>query len=138
MAQRFTGQCKCGKFKYESTSEMMAPHYCHCKDCQSLYGGAYGVGFAVLEEQTRITGELSEFSTKSDSGHLKTHLFCGTCGSPVGEKVDVYAGVIVLVPGTLDDPALFKPEMHLWVRSKQPWVEITDGLPQHDSQPDFG
>jgi hypothetical protein len=56
----------------------------------------------------------------------------------VGEKVDVYPGVLVLVAGTLDDPALFKPEMHLWVRSKQPWVHICDELPQHLEQPQFG
>lgn len=117
---------------------MMGAHYCHCKDCQSLYGGGYGAGFAILEEQTKIKGELSRFSMATDSGHNKTHLFCGNCGSPVGEQVDVFSGVIVLVPGTLDDPALFKPEMHLWVSSKQPWVKINDDLLQYDKQPNFG
>lgn len=137
MTQLFSGRCKCGSFSYESTSEIMGAHFCHCKDCQSLYGGPFGAGFAVLEEQTQISGELSRYTMSTDAGHVKTHLFCGKCGSPVGEQVDIYPGVIVFVPGTLDDPALFKPEMHLWVSSKQPWVSISDGLPQHDQQPDF-
>lgn len=137
MADSFTGRCQCGQFSYQSSSELMAPHYCHCKDCQRFYGGPCGAGFAVLEEQTQMSGQLSRFVTQSDAGNSKTHLFCGQCGSPVGEQVDIFEGVVVFVPGTLDDPSLFKPEMHLWVGSKQPWLAINDGLPQHEGQPDF-
>lgn len=137
MSQPFFGRCKCGCVSYQSTSQMMGAHYCHCKDCQSLYGGSFGTGFAVLEAQTKMSGDLSRFSMPTDAGHVKTHLFCGKCGSPIGEQVDVFAGVIVLASGTLDDPTLFKPEMHLWISSKLPWVTINDDLPQYNEQPSF-
>ena len=33
---------------------------------------------------------------------------------------------------TLDDAAAFRPEMHIWVQDKLPWVAIADGLPQYE------
>ena len=41
------------------------------------------------------------------------------------------AGVIGLTAGSLDDSSLFNPDMHFWVSSKQPWLEIADDLPQY-------
>ena len=35
-----------------------------------------------------------------------------------------------LAIGTLDDDPRVKPEMHIFVGSKAPWVEIHDDLPQ--------
>ena len=30
---------------------------------------------------------------------------------------------------SLEDPTLLKPECHIWVSDKLPWVVIDDGLP---------
>ncbi len=38
--------------------------------------------------------------------------------------------------GTLDTPLDQKPTYHIWVRSKAPWYEILDELPQHATYPD--
>lgn len=136
MTVAFTGRCQCGAFSYRSTSEMIAPHYCHCGDCRRLYG-AVGAGFVVLEELTELQGAYRSYQSPSDSGNTKTHLFCGECGSPIGERVDAFPGTLVLVPGTLDDPSLFKPEAHFWVSRKAPWLPIADTLVQLDGQPEF-
>ncbi len=136
MSRLFTGRCQCGAFSYESSSEMIAPHYCHCGDCRRLYG-AVGAGFVVLEEQTELQGDYSSYTSPSDSGNNKTHLFCARCGSPIGERVDAFPGTLVLVPGTLDDQSLFKPEAHFWVSRKAPWMTIADGLEQLEGQPDI-
>ncbi|HCS28123.1 MAG TPA: GFA family protein [Spongiibacteraceae bacterium] len=134
MPETFSGRCHCGAFSYESDSELIAPHYCHCGDCRRLYG-ALGAGFVVLEAQTRIRGEYRSYTSQADSGNRKTHLFCGQCGSPIGERVDAFPGTLVLVPGTLDDPSLFKPEAHFWTSKKAPWQVIADGLEQLEGQP---
>lgn len=136
MAETFSGGCQCGAVRYQSDSEMISPHYCHCRDCQWFYG-AFGAGFVVLEEHTRLTGAPAEYTVQADSGHTKTHLFCGQCGTPIGERVREFAGTLVLTPGTLDDPGRFRPEMHLWVSSRPAWLVIDDGLPQYQEQPDF-
>lgn len=134
MADTVTGSCHCGQFQYETSSELIAPHYCHCGDCRKLYG-AVGAGFIVMEDQTRLSGTLSRYETRSDAGNRKVHLFCPVCGTPVGEQVDAFPGTLVLVPGTLDDASAFKPEMHFWVARKAPWTVIGDGLAQMDGQP---
>jgi hypothetical protein len=131
------GGCLCGAIRYESTSELIAPHYCHCRDCQKLYGGPFGTGFIVAESNTSLTGEVSCFEIESDAGRTKSHLFCGVCGSPIAAKVEEFPGVLVLASGTLDDPSLFKPESHYWVGSSPPWFEIHDGLEVFQEQPDL-
>ncbi len=131
------GGCLCGAIRYESTSELIAPHYCHCRDCQKLYGGPFGTGFIVAESNTSLTGEVSCFEIESDAGRTKSHLFCGVCGSPIAAKVEEFPGVLVLASGTLDDPSLFKPESHYWVGSSPPWFEIHDGLEVFEEQPNL-
>jgi hypothetical protein len=35
--------------------------------------------------------------------------------------------------GSLVDPPSIRPTEHIYVGSKAPWYEITDGLPQHEA-----
>lgn len=135
MEKKITGGCHCGQFRYETTSELIAPHYCHCADCRKLYG-AVGAGFVVIEEQTSMTGNVSVYESEGDSGNCKQHLFCGVCGTPIGERVDAYPGTIVFTPGTLDEPTAFVPEAHFWVSRKAPWTRLDDGLTQLETQPE--
>lgn len=130
-----SGGCHCRQFRYETSSDLIAPHYCHCGDCRKLYG-AVGAGFVVLEEQTTLSGKLATYESAGDSGNVKTHLFCPVCGTPVGERVAAFPGTLVLTPGTLDDASAFQPEAHFWVSSKAPWTILNDGLAQLDTQPD--
>ncbi len=129
------GGCLCGAIRYESTSELIAPHYCHCTDCQKLYGGPFGTGFVVLESETSLTGDVSRFEVESASGRVKSHLFCGVGGSPIAATVEEFPGVFVFAAGTLDDPGLFEPEAHYWVGSNPRWFEIHDGLEVFEEQP---
>ena len=55
---------------------------------------------------------------------------CSRCGSSIFSRRSA-AGVIGLTAGSIDDPSLFKPDMHFWVSSKQSWLVIADDLPQH-------
>ncbi|MBB3706664.1 GFA family protein [Aminobacter aminovorans] len=55
--------------------------------------------------------------------------FCAECGTTVLSGRES-AGVLAVTSGSLDDPGLFRPTMHIWVSSKQPWLKLDDGLPQ--------
>jgi len=35
--------------------------------------------------------------------------------------------------GTLDDPAAFAPDVHIYIRSKLPWVELPAATPAFDA-----
>lgn len=60
--------------------------------------------------------------------------FCSNCGSSIFSR-RVSAGVIGLAAGSLDKPSLLKPDILFWVSSKQPWLEITDIMPQYPEGP---
>jgi hypothetical protein len=36
--------------------------------------------------------------------------------------------------GTLDDSAGFAPDVHIWTRSKQPWIVIPEGAQSLEKQ----
>ena len=62
-------------------------------------------------------------------------LFCRTCGATMISEADAWEAVYFSA-GTLDTPLDQKPTYHIWVRSKAPWYEILDELPQHATNPD--
>jgi Glutathione-dependent formaldehyde-activating enzyme len=50
--------------------------------------------------------------------------------------LSVYGGVQKLLfvrVGTLDDPAALTPSVHIYVRSKLPWVVLPEGTPSFDA-----
>jgi hypothetical protein len=63
--------------------------------------------------------------------------FCSTCGSPVFSRPPGPGAVVVIKAGTLDDSSMLKPQMHIWTKSAQPWVEIPADLPQFAENPDI-
>ncbi len=89
----------------------------------------------VNEEDFRLKkGNLKTFASKSDAGRAKLGAFCPECGSRIYHKIELRKGTLSLKPGTLDDTRWLKPEMHMWTRSKQPWVLIPEGVEVYEKQ----
>jgi len=81
-------------------------------------------------EHVVISGPISTFH----SSETLERGFCSHCGSSIFSR-RISAGVIGLTVGSLDEPSLFKPDMHFWVSSKQAWLTIADNLPQYPEGP---
>jgi hypothetical protein len=47
--------------------------------------------------------------------------FCPNCGNPVIEKVERLPNALGILAGSLDDPALYKPTMDLYIDGAPPW-----------------
>jgi hypothetical protein len=76
----------------------------------------------------RITdGNLGEVATSP--GVTRGH--CQRCGTSLTYRHSDRAGEIDVTLATLDDPTRLRPDMHIWVEDKLPWVEIGDDLPQY-------
>ena len=58
------------------------------------------------------------------------HTRCAVCGSLLFSVVRGGAFVHVAMGSLVDAPSI-RPTEHIYVGSKAPWFEITDGLPQH-------
>ena len=120
------GGCFCKAVRYETTADPLNERVCHCRECQKAIGAAFNARVLMRIENVSITGPISTFY----SSKTLERGFCSRCGSSIFSR-RASAGVIGLTVGSLDDPSLFKPDMHFWVSSKQRWIEITDDLPQY-------
>jgi len=66
-------------------------------------------------EHVAISGPISTFH----SSETLERGFCSHCGSSIFSR-RVSAGVIGLTAGSLDEPSLFKPDMHFYGLSQYP------------------
>lgn len=127
------GSCICGAYRFEVTGAPVAMNHCHCSICRKAGGAEYGTFVDVKKDDFHVlSGEdvRREYATSP----YFTRAFCGTCGSTL--PASSQAMDLVFIPaGMLDDDPGMTPQCHMFVRSKLPWHEIRDGLPQFDELP---
>jgi hypothetical protein len=107
-------------------------HCCHCRWCQRETGTSFALN-AMLEssELELLAGDPERVEIPSESGKGQSVLCCANCRIAVwsyyGGAGDKLSFVRV---GTLDDPDLLPPDIHIYTGSKQPWVAIPEGVPE--------
>ena len=126
MSRSYEGSCLCGGTRYR-VSGAARVGICHCRSCR-LAAGAQSVAWAIFDPQTfSVTrGELVFF--RSSPGVQRGH--CGTCGTTISFETEHRPMDVDLALATLEDPGDLRPECHVWVSHKLPWVTLSDGLPQ--------
>ena len=122
------GGCLCGAVRYRVEGPPLHADFCHCRMCQRAAGApvvAWGTWPAGRFAWTR--GEPKTFASSAKGERS----FCPGCGTPltfVDPGDPTYVDVTL---ASLEDPATFPPEEHIWTTSRVPWLEIGDGLPRH-------
>ena len=84
----------------------------------------------VEQKALKITGVRASFALIGDSGKEVRRIRCAHCGSPLITEFDVAPGFICIKACSLDDASDLTPDFHVYVKSRQPWDRIEDGLPQ--------
>lgn len=130
MTMRYEGGCLCGAVRYTAEGEPVNERICHCRLCQRAIGAAFNARILFRIDQVSFEGEAK---TANSSPDLERG-FCPRCGTTLFSR-RASAGIMGLTTGSLDDPSVFRPQMHIFTASKQPWVEIDDGLPRHEAAP---
>jgi len=132
-----SGKCECNALAYQFNGEPLTCYTCHCTDCQTSSGSAFGLSMIVNEKDLDIIqGQLS-IGTVDYSGTIVKKHFCNKCCTVLWLSSDEYPGIVALKPGTFDDTRWFKPIAHLWTRSAQPWVSLDASISQYEKQPEF-
>jgi hypothetical protein len=118
-----TGGCLCGRVRYTVTvtGEPAFSGLCHCRNCQRYTGSAFETFLVFPSASVSVQGELKTYDDTGDSGQLVHRRFCPNCGSGVVNEVDALPGMTIVLAGTLDEPAAFKPTMDIFLSSVQPW-----------------
>ena len=134
-----TGGCHCRGLRYTITQPPLGVYACHCTDCQSLTGSAFGIGVVISAEAFSLTGTPRRVQRVLGSGGIGYRWICPDCGVWIcgGSRLDVVAPdeKRVVRGGTLDDTSWLKPTAHYWTRSAQPWIIFPDGTTIHETQP---
>jgi hypothetical protein len=130
MKENLEGGCACGAVRYRLESAPMFVHCCHCRDCQRQTGTAFVLN--ALIETARVTilqGDVTRSPMPTDSGRPHGIDRCKVCGTAVWSEYGGLAKLRFVRVGTLDDPTEVSPNVHIYTRSKLPWVELPAGVP---------
>lgn len=122
------GGCSCGAIRYRLLDDPLFVHCCHCRNCQRQTGSTYVVNILIEAAKVELSGEPVRVPVQR-SGKQRQQIYrCAEC------QIAVYstytrAGVWFVRAGTLDDPAAIAPDVHIYTRSKVPWVELPESTP---------
>jgi hypothetical protein len=123
------GGCACGVVRYRLTSEPMFVHCCHCLNCQRQTGSAFVINLLIEADRVELlSGEPEPVDVPRDDGSTQRIHRCPDC------QVAVYSEygrpeVRFVRGGTLDEPSSVAPDVHIFTRSKLPWVTLPEGVP---------
>jgi hypothetical protein len=125
------GGCDCRRVRYRLTSRPLFVHCCHCRWCQRESGASFALNAMIESDRVQSLGEPAELvDTPSDSGLGQQIARCPHCRIALWSH---YAGAGPLVSfvrvGTLDNPDLLPPDVHIFTASKQPWALLPPGVP---------
>jgi len=128
MAKKPEGGCTCGEVRYEILASPLIVHCCHCRWCQRQTGSAFALNALLEAEQVRVVkGEVEILAVASPSGKGQTIARCQSCRIAVWSSY--YMGglkdyIRFIRVGTLDNPDIMPPDVHIFTCSKQPWVQL--------------
>ena len=130
MADDLEGGCACGAVRYRLGSEPMFVHCCHCRDCQRQTGSAFVLNAIIETDRIAVlSGDPQPVPVPTDSGRPHDIYRCPHCQTALWSDYGRRPGLRFVRIGTLDDPAALTPDVHIYTRSKLPWVVLPEGVP---------
>ena len=123
------GGCACGAVRYRLAAEPLIVHACHCRDCQRITGSAFVVNLWIERCFVEATGESPRsFTLRAGSGQGHDLYFCGACGTTLWSRDHAPPGDTLFVrAGTLDRPDSVAPDVHIFTRTRLPWLALPEG-----------
>jgi len=119
------GRCSCGAVTYRMTDAPMFIHCCHCLDCQRQTGSAFVLNALIEADRVDVlSGETRESPQPTDSGRPHIIHRCARCGTALWSNYGGRQEIRFVRIGTLEKPSALSPDVHIYTRSKQPWVTL--------------
>jgi len=133
MNESYEGGCFCKSLRYRLTSSPMFVHCCHCLNCQSQTGSAFVINALIETDRIEVlSGETVVTELESGGGGPHDVYRCPDCLTAVWSDYGRRPGMRFVRVGTLDDPTALSPDVHIFTRSKLPWVGLPDTVPSFD------
>ena len=120
------GGCTCRQVRYRLIGTPLIVHACHCRWCQRETGTAHALN--ALYEADRVVHTAAEPElvwTSSASGKGQKIARCPTCQVAIWSNYPQAGSAVRFVRvGTMDNPDVSPPDIHIFTSSKQPWVTL--------------
>jgi len=136
MSEAYSGGCACGAIRYEISGEPVFMNDCQCGTCQKKSGTGHGSYLTFPgRKSVKLNGEATHWDVAGDSGNVKTHSFCATCGSPVYLTFASMPDLFTVHAASLDDPARYKPQAVTYTMRGYAWDHLDPALAKFDKMP---
>jgi hypothetical protein len=80
-----------------------------------------------------LSGNPEPVAVPTDSGRPHHIYRCPSCKIAVWSVYGNVDKLLFVRVGTLDDPAALAPDVHIYARSRLPWVALPEGTPSFDA-----
>jgi len=129
------GGCACRAIRYKLTASPLIVHACHCRDCQRITGSAFVINICIEKKFVEAGPSVPKsFRLAGGSGKHHDVFFCAACGTYLWSRYHGAPGDAVFVrAGTLDSPDAVRPDVHIFTRSKLPWLDLPPEVPAFES-----
>jgi len=106
----------------------MFVHCCHCLDCQRQTGSAFVLNAIIEADRIElVAGDPKPVAVPTDSGRPHDIHRCPACQTAMWSDYGGRPNYRFVRIGTLNDPTALAPDVHIFTRSKQPWVKLPEG-----------
>jgi hypothetical protein len=130
MMDGLEGGCACAAVRYRLESAPMFVHCCHCRDCQRQTGSAFVINALIETDRVSLlSGDPAPVAVPTDSGRPHHVYRCPACRIALWSDYGGRPSLRFVRVGTLDDPAALPPDVHIFTRSKLPWIELPEAVP---------
>ena len=134
MTGALDGGCGCGAVRYRLTSAPMFVHCCHCLNCQRNTGSAFVINLLIEAERVQpVRGVPNPIDMPANGGSPHRIFRCPNCHLAVWSEYGGRSAVRFVRAGTLDDPSVVSPDVHIYIRSKLPWIKLPESVPAFDT-----
>lgn len=124
------GGCACRDIRYKLAQAPLIVHACHCRDCQRITGSAFVINLWIERKFVEANHTAKSFGLTGGSGKPHDVFFCEKCGTYLWSFYHAAPGDALFVrAGTLDQPERVKPDVHIFTRSKLPWLQLPNDAP---------
>lgn len=132
MSDHREGGCACGQVRYRLASDPMFVHCCHCLNCQRQTGSAFVINLMIEADRVHLVrGAPVPVDVPRDDGSSQRIFRCPNCQIALWSQY-TRPQVSFVRAGTLDTPSAVSPDVHIFVRSKLPWVSLPASVPAFD------
>ena len=124
-----SGGCSCGQVRYRLLDKPIRVHCCHCTDCQRHTGSAFVLNAIIETSAIKILrGKLQAFPVRRADGAHDIYR-CPKCKVALWSDYGHRRQIRFVRVGTLDEPSTIRPDIHIYTKTKVPWLRLPKATP---------